>query len=234
MENSLVYTYQFDFEDGPQKNFSLELDPSTLEYLAEEPDELPDWTALEHHQCPNCPLSADEHPHCPVAVNMVGILEYFRDFFSYDKADVTIKANDRYYHKESAVQDALSSLLGIIMTTSGCPVLDKLRPMVRIHLPFSTTRENLYRAISMYFTAQFFKAKNNNDGDSWELDGLVEIYEEIETVNEAFCKRIATSFDKDANVNAIVILNCMAEIAALSIKQDLLEDIEKSFAAYLD
>ena len=48
------------------------------------------------------------------------------------------------------------SLIGIYMVTSGCPIMDKLRPMARFHLPFASTEETIYRAISTYLLGQYF------------------------------------------------------------------------------
>jgi hypothetical protein len=110
--------------------------------------------------------------------------------------------------------------------------MDKLRPMVRNHLPFATIRENLYRVISMYFMAQYMRKRSGLEPD-WTLDGLDQIYEEIKVVNQAFCERMGRLFEKDANLNAIVILNCLAEFASISIKQGMLDDYEQIFAAYL-
>lgn len=230
-EDTLSYTYQFELGESQTKSFELELDVESLQYQGES-DQRPEWTKLEHHQCPNCPLSAEEHPHCPVAVNMVEPLAFFRDRFSYEEADVTIKADTRSYFKKSAIQEALGSLFGIIMVTSGCPLLDKLRPMVRMHLPFASIRENVYRVISMYCTAQFFRERNGMEA-SHDLDGLVSIYQDIETVNQAFRERISSEIKKDANVNALLILNCMAQSAVITIEQNYLDEIEKNFEAYL-
>tara|TARA_B100000686_G_scaffold86198_1_gene93073 strand:- start:90 stop:251 length:162 start_codon:yes stop_codon:yes gene_type:complete len=46
--------------------------------------------------------------------------------------------DERCYVEHTTMTEAVSSLLGIYMVTSGCPVMDKLRPMVRFHLPLAT------------------------------------------------------------------------------------------------
>lgn len=56
---------------------------------------------------------------------------------------------ERTYSKDTLLQQGLASLLGIVMTTSGCPVLEPLKPMVRFHLPFATLTETVYRMVSM-------------------------------------------------------------------------------------
>lgn len=231
-DEALFFNYTFELEDGTLKTFDIELDPNTLSLLTKHDKPSSSWTKLDVNQCPNCPLTVDTHPHCPVAMNMSDITEFFDGLFSYEMAKVTIQTPDRSYIKHVAIQDALSSLMGIVMVTSGCPVMDKLRPLVRNHLPFATIKENLFRVISMYFMAQYMK-KRANLTPEWDLDGLAEIYEEIKVVNQAFCERMGRLFEKDANLNAIVILNCLAEFASLSIKQGMLDEFEDLFSAYL-
>ncbi len=230
-DEQLFFEYTFVLDDGTKATFSMDLDPDTLA-LKTQHRVFPEWTRLEVSQCPNCPLNKESSPYCPVALNMNDITSFFSSLFSYDMADVTIVTQHRMYKKRVAIQDSLSSLLGIVMATSGCPVLDKLRPMVRNHLPFATIKESLYRVISMYFMAQFMRSRHGLEPD-WSLEGLADIYDEIKIVNQSFCDRLGRLFDKDANLNAIVILNCLAEFASLSIKQDLLDDFEQLFSAYL-
>ncbi|TNE74703.1 hypothetical protein EP331_01040 [bacterium] len=231
-DEKLYFNYTFVLEDGTSKSFTIDLDPDTLDIQVEH-STFPDWTRLEVSQCPNCPLTKEVTPYCPIALNMKHITEFFSGLFSYELADVTIVTPDRIYKKRVAIQDSLSSLMGIVMVTSGCPVLDKLRPMVRNHLPFASIKENLFRVISMYFMAQYMRSRKSLKPD-WTLEGLADIYDEIKIVNQTFCERLGRLFEKDANLNAIVILNCLAEFASLSIKQNLLEDFESIFSAYLN
>ena len=48
--------YSFTLEDGSREVFELTLDVGTLELKNATPAELPSWTELGFHQCPNCPL----------------------------------------------------------------------------------------------------------------------------------------------------------------------------------
>ena len=131
------------------------------------------------------------------------------------------------------MQQALSSLLGIYMVTSGCLVMDRLRPMVRFHLPFATLEETNYRVISMYLMAQYFRRKRGLRPD-WELKGLVPIYEAIQTVNKSFLARLNELKGKDANANALVILDSFAGYVTFSINTDLLDEVEGLFKPYLE
>ena len=230
---NLYYHYFFELPDGRKQDFRVELDGNDLSLVSPKPGEAQPWADLDYNQCPNCPLSKSEYEHCPVALNLTSIVDFFGAFFSYEKALVTVQTESRAYTKEGPLQVALSSLIGIVMVSSGCPVLDKLRPMVRLHLPFATARENVIRVISMYLLAQYFR-KRQNQKPNWDISEIDKIYEEINKLDIAFTKRMASAFDADANVNAVVVLSCIAELTRHSLKSNLLDQIEGTFAPYLD
>lgn len=226
-----TYHYLFTFDDGSRISLEIRLDDADLRYLNAPPAELPDWTKLDYMQCPNCPLDVAKHERCPVAVNLVQVSEAFKDIVSHRNAVISIRTKERTYLKECGVQEGLGALLGIVMATSGCPVLDKLRPMVRTHLPFSSLRETLYRAVTMYIMSQHARERKGLK-PRYDLAGLREIYEEVSDVNHAMSLRIHAAFPEDANINALVILNCMAQFAALTIEDGTLDELDALFQAY--
>jgi hypothetical protein len=228
----LTFQYRFKFADGSVKHFSLHLDPVTLSLIRDAKPTYPEWTRLNHHQCPNCPLQQETTPHCPVAVNLVDVVDTFKDVFSYEQAEVEIIAPQRTYGARTALQTAIGSLIGMYMATSGCPVLDKLRPMVRTHLPFATTEETMYRVISMYLLGQFFRYRRGLLPD-WDLKNLVKTYEDVQFVNKAFVERLSSLAIQDASMNAVIILDCFAAMTNFSIMSDNLNEIEQLFSAYL-
>ena len=227
----LRITYIVDFLDGQQLVLPLELDPNTLslQMTAAPP---PEWARLDFEQCPNCPLDTDSHEYCPIAVQMSGALMVFNEYLSYEMVQVTIETSERRYQKKVALQDAISSMIGIIMATSGCPVMDHLRPMVRTHLPFATKNESVYRVISMYLMAQYFRKKRGLVPD-WELKHLVQLYDEIGKVNHAFSKRMFAQYEKDANINALVILKYVAELLTGTLQNNDLDEMESLFSSWL-
>ncbi|MBI5206066.1 MAG: hypothetical protein HZA11_14225 [Nitrospirae bacterium] len=229
---AITYHYKFRFNDGSEKELRVKLDRKTLGLLRSERDACPEWAALKFFKCPNCPLSEDLHKFCPIAKNFTDIVESFGNSISYEEADVSVITEEREYFKHTTLQKALSSLTGIYMVTSGCPVMDKLRPMVRHHLPFASEEETTYRALSMYLLAQYFLYKRGIEPDM-ALKNLVRIYEDVQIVNKTFPKRLSNIKLEDANVNALVILNCFADSVTFSITKEMLEDIELLFAAYL-
>lgn len=226
-------TYRFRFPDGEQKEFFVQLDRNNCSLVAPQRETYPEWTELEFKQCGHCPLSADEHTHCPVAVNVVDIVEFFQDFQSVEKAVVEVDTRQRVTKRgKTALFPALSSLIGIYMVTSGCPLLDKLRPMARFHLPFADTEETVYRALSMYALAQYFRSKNGQQADL-DFEGLKNIYRDINRLNIDFADRLNNDFISEATTNAITSLDCFAQEIDFSISEEMLKEIEVLFEGYL-
>lgn len=230
MKENTRFDYKFELSNGENIHLYLDLDED-LTLVHSPAENLPPWVKLEFNQCPNCPLNPEEHPNCPVAVNLVPVLNKFRNIVSHQQATITIESDDRTYMRTGDVQRGLSSLMGVLMASSGCPILDKLRPMVQTHLPFSSLRETVYRAVSMYILAQHFRYRKNLETE-YSLDGLKKIYDEITQVNYALSSRVRSYFSSDANINAMIILNCMAEYTSITLEDDLLDEIERLFSAY--
>ncbi|MCK4653167.1 MAG: hypothetical protein KAU01_01855 [Candidatus Cloacimonetes bacterium] len=224
----LEFKYHFTQDNGQTKEFTIRLHPRTLELIHESYAKLPFWTNLEFGKCPNCTLSKENHKSCPIAANLVSITEFFQKSSSFEDVEVRLETYERIFNKKTSLQQGVSSLLGIIMVTAGCPILSKLRPMVRFHLPFATTEETIYRAISMYLAKQYFRKKKGLEPD-WELKGLLDTYKEIHILNQAFYERLSFLKGKDANVNALIILDNFANYINFTLDRDKLSKIEWMF-----
>lgn len=230
-EQLLTIDYEFKLRDGEKKHFSVRLRKSSLELVQEHTSRIRAWTKLTHHQCPNCPLKPEQHADCPIAANLVDIIESFKDSLSIEEAEITIRSESREYHKHSTVQYGISSLMGLYMVTSGCPIMDKLRPMVFTHLPFATVEETLFRAVSMYLLAQYFREQRGETAD-WKLAHFTHLYEDIAQVNQSFTKRLLSINPRDASLNALVGLDCFATVMAFTSVEDYLKEIEPLYRAY--
>ncbi len=225
--------YTFTFADGTAHRFSIALDPETLALkVPPRAGPPPAWTALGNEQCPNCPLRAESSPQCPVAVALDPVIEAFHHVISHAEADIVIETDARSYRKRAPVSAGISGLIGILMATAGCPVLDRLRPMVRTHLPFATLPETMYRAASMYLLAQYVVAQRGGT-PHWDLDGLAAVYDEVRKVNKAFLRRLRTLQIEDASLNAVVNLDCFATFTTMTLQADHLAELEGLFGAYL-
>lgn len=229
---ALFFRYHFTFDQQHEVTFEARLDPKTLDYLPASTRTPPNWTSFEYHQsCEDC-IYREDLVHCPIAVNVGDMVEAFKDIYSYETVDVKVETRDRVYSKNGiSVQQGLGSLLGIIMVTSGCVELDKLRPMVRFHLPFASLKETIYRAASMYLLAQYFRRKGGLEPD-WDLVELIRIYHKINTININLCQRLQAISEKDASLNAVVVLDTFTHMLPYSIEETL-SDLEYLFASYL-
>jgi hypothetical protein len=223
--------YRFKLNGREEARFDLELDPVSLS-LAPAPGEPPDWTRLGNRQCPNCPLVASASPYCPIARNLAKVISEFARRISFEEADISISTEAREFRRRAPLQSGISSLIGVVMVTSGCPHMDLLRPMVYTHLPFASADETTYRAISMYLLAQYLRQQRGLRPD-WELAGLVKTYQEISTVNKHFVERLKTMDLQDASLNAVVKLDCFAAMTTTIITAQALAGVERVFQPYL-
>ena len=232
MDNeTFTIDYIFRLSNGLEKTFSIQLHTPSFQLIEKSRKSYPAWVDLKNNQCPNCSLLPTQCPYCPVAINLVEIIDFFKDYVSSDEAEIAISTHIREFRKITSLQEGLSSIIGIYMVSSGCPIMDKLRPMVFTHLPFATTEETMYRAASMYLLAQYFLQKRGRKPE-WELKGLVDIYDNINQVNHYFHKRLLSINPQDASLNALFHLNCFAAITTMSIVDDCLEELEGLFHAY--
>lgn len=222
--------YRFLFDGGHEESFDVRLDPATLAYQRDA-SAPPEWARLDNKKCRNCPLKPESEPYCPVARNLAPILARFIERLSFEEVDLIVVTGPREYRKRASLQKGISALFGLVMATSGCPILDKLRPMALTHLPLAELEESRYRAISMYLLAQFFRAGKGLPAD-WSLKGLEEIYAEIGKVNRDFAARLHTIEMQDANLNAVVSLDCFC-LGNSSIMTRSLQKLERIFQPYL-
>ena len=222
--------YNFNFPDGSHEEFQLRLDPETLELQGNTPAEIPAWTKLDFHQCPNCPLGVDTHPECPLALRLVNLVQRFDGVLSHDRVDLEVVTEERTITQKTTAQKGIGSLMGLVIASSGCPHTAYLRPMARFHLPLASNEETVYRATSMYFLAQYF-AKKEGANATLDLDGLSRIYENLQIINVAVAERLRAATTTDSSVNAIVVLDVYAKTVELVIGGSL-ERIRYLFAPY--
>ena len=232
MKDPIIITYCFNFDNGIDKTFSLQLDRETLDFANSEINDAPEWAKLSYNKCTNCPLSENDNNYCPVALNLNNLTENFNAVVSHESVFVSVTTEDRTYKKRTTIEEALSSLMGIIMATSGCPVLDHLRPMARFHLPFATPLETSIRSLSMFILAQYLF---NNDTDpssiNISLSDFEKIYAEVNSVNNDFSTRLRAAGENDANLSALTNLDCHATLVSFTI-EDTMNEIKQYYSAY--
>ena len=226
-----VIRYRFTLASGVEERFELELDPDTLEYRAEVPATPPPWTRLAFEQCSNCPLSSAEHAHCPVALNLVGLVRSFDGVVSHDPVELAVQTEERLVSLPTTAQEGVSSLVGLIMATSACPHTSFFRPMARFHLPLASDLETIYRSTSMYLLGQYFRSLSGQPVDA-RLDGLKDVYETLRVVNRALAARLRAASESDSTVNAVVMLDVYAILVHDAI-EDSLEELRPLFDVHV-
>lgn len=226
----LEFKYEFIFKGSSTETFKIQLNEETLDFIQNKELQPPTWAKLEHHQCENCKLKKTTNPYCPIAKSLTEIFPPFVDKVSYENVLVRVTTKERIYELNTSVQKGLSSLLGILMVTSGCPTMNILRPMVRFHLPFATVDETVYRSASSYLLGQFYRYKNGKTVD-WYMKDLSKAYEGIQIVNIGMAHRLRSISDKDAGANAVIVLDIFAKELPYSIVAGLhkLEYLYKDF-----
>lgn len=224
------YGLRFPGGDGLEFPLAFSVEEFTLQ--VEERSAWPGWTALERHQCEHCPLTVAAAPRCPLAAAIVNVVEATDQLVSHDTVEVEVVTEARTMVVRRPAQDALRSLMGLIIPTSGCPHTAYFKPMARFHLPFSTQEETLYRATAMYLMAQQLRRAEGRDADPG-FDGLVDIYADINLVNIHIAERLQEAADKDSTRNAVALLDVFAQLVPLQLEQAL-EDLRPLFLAYLE
>lgn len=222
--------YCFGLADDRSEIIDLCIDDQSLENMEQPLAVLPDWTRLDFYQCPHCPLDLASTPHCLVARSLVDIARRFEDIVSFDEVEVTIVSKERQVSQQTSAQRAISSLLGILFATSGCPHTQFFKPMACFHLPLASEEETIFRATGMYLLAQYFRSREGKKEDL-DFSGLTTIYKNLQQVNGEIANRLRSAFKTDSSVNAIILLDMFAKALPFVIN-DKLEDIRYLFAPY--
>jgi hypothetical protein len=229
---NLEISYFFRFGEQRQEKFDLVIDRQTLEVINRPDQELPEWTRLEFEQCPHCPLQSREVPRCPVAVSLIDVVRRFDGIMSYDLVEMEVVTAERKICQRIEAQKGISSLAGLLISTSGCPHTSYFKPMARYHLPLASGEETVFRATGMYMLAQFFLHKMGKAVDC-DLQGLNRIYRNMHLLNVSIAKRLRSATRTDSSINAVIVLDVFTHTINYVI-DDHLQEIQHLFDPYLE
>jgi len=228
---SIDILYNLTFEDGQIADFELKFDDDTMALIAEEHGSPPVWARLDEHKCPHCPLNSDSDPHCPPALHLAKAVNRLGSIVSYTDVNLRVVTAEREVIGKTSVQTVLSSIMGLLMATTGCPYTAYLRPMARFHLPLASFEETIFRSVSTYLVAQYLLDRKGQPFDT-SLDGLVKIYKDIQIVNVSFAKRLKSS-GEIMETNSIALLDMFAQTMPLAIDESL-DEFRDLFLPYLE
>ena len=227
MSRPLHIRYGFNLPDGSERHVDLQFDAANFRIINDVPGEPPFWTELKFSQCANCPLSSEQHTHCPSALHMAPAVESLKELVSFDAVGVTVTQAERTVRAETTAQQAMSSVLGLIMATSGCPWTDRLRPMARFHLPFASEAETVYRSVCMFLLARELVGAGQSPG----FATLKELYENLHVVNRDMSRRLGAATRTDPARNAMALLDAYTTLLPAAIESSL-EELKPLFDAW--
>ena len=230
-ENLIRYRYLIEFDEGQTLEFDIPLDAKSLDNrLNLGPP--PCWSSRRDFGCrnPACPLAEEDR--CPCACTTHYLVGVFGNIPSTQQVTITATTSQRSCTRRAAIQTAVGSITGILMATCGCPVLARLKPMARFHLPFASVEETEYRIFAMYALAQVLRARRHLEWDCG-FEGLRDLYAQIQAINRLSADKIAAAQQKDAAINGLVILDTFAQMVALSLDTNDTSEIEEYFADWL-
>lgn len=223
--------YRLVFQDRAEKSFELHLHTESLAQIGWAPANPPKWAALDNHKCSNCPLNSKEHAFCPAALSIAPLVEGSNDMDLLDTVKLVVRTADRTVAVSATVQKALGSFIGLLMATSDCPQASHFRPLARFHLPLATEAETVYRAVTSYVMAQFIRQQEGLEAAD-SLDGLYDIYGELEIVNAALATRLKMADLEGTIAKSLMewdVFSGMFPIRA----DDILTQMRPLFSAYL-
>jgi hypothetical protein len=223
--------YSFRFAARPPEIIDLQLDPLTLAVVNRPVSDAPEWARLAYHQCPHCPLDVGKIRDCPVAVSMVDVVHRFYDVKSHEVVDLEVVSVERKISQRTVAQKGISSLLGLLISTSGCPHTDFFKPMARYHLPLASEEETVFRVSGMFLLGQYFRNQNGQP-ETLELHGLRQIYANMHLLNGKISERLRCAIREDSSLNAVIVLDVFAHTFEYALEEDLV-DLQRLFLPYL-
>jgi hypothetical protein len=227
MSEAHAITYRFDLPDGSAKTLEFTFDAVDFKMLKAPPDPPPFWTELAFSRCANCPLNENQHPHCPSALQLASALEPLSALVSFDTVGVTVTQAERTVYAQTSAQQAMSSVIGLVMATSGCPWTDHLRPMARFHLPFASEAETVYRSIGMFLLARAIAGADGSHG----FAALEALYENLHVVNRDMSRRLGAATRTDPARNAMALLDAYTTLLPAALDRSL-DELKPLFDAW--
>ncbi|SDI22952.1 DUF6901 family protein [Propionivibrio dicarboxylicus] len=221
--------YRFILDNAPVASFPLVFDAATMRPLTPLPTDAPAWCRLDCQRCAGC-RQADDTPFCPAALRLAELLAWSQHLDSWRPLHLEVRAGGRTTTVDTTAQRAVSSLMGLLIATSGCPDTEFLRPMARFHQPVADEIETAFRAVSTCLLAQYVAAQAGRRGDE-TIDGLRARYGRLHDINRALCDRLRNAVDADSIPNAMIILDCFAK-AVPGMIDDALSELAGLFEAY--
>jgi hypothetical protein len=224
------FLFPRDNQEPLERQFTVFLERKSLSLVqpVREDQPIPAWAKLSFSKCRSCPLSENEYQYCPTARSMVDLVEFFSDLPSFQEVKVIVETEKRSISADISVQEGLRGLMGLMMPTSGCPILSNLKAVTYMHLPFSDVDETTFRVVSSYLLGQYFKYRYGGKA-SFDLDELSKMFEQIHEVNVDFLGRLRAASTNDANLNGLISL----DVFTMAVPRAIDTQLQKFLSFYL-
>jgi len=219
--------YIFTLEDGTRLNFEVDENASSTPPAPEQP---PAWTLLGLSRCDHCPLPEDAAV-CPAALAIMPVVEAFQRRISFETLHCLVRMGEVTLEASIPTQEAVRSVVGLLLALSDCPMLARLRPMAVFHQPFASREQTVFRALGSYLLAQFLRRDAGLEPD-WYLEGLRQLYSDLHKVNSRLAERLRAASEGDANVNSLVMLDTLAHAVDTSFERNV-ERLKPAFQVFL-
>ncbi len=215
--------YQLESSNGKLLSYGIDIHRDTLVSRCSSAEAAPDWARMDHVRCHNCTLPDEEF--CPIAARLAPAIQRFSPMVSHDRVIATVITPERSYVKEVDAQEAIRSLLGLIMATSGCPSMKPFRYMARYHLPFASLEETIGRIVSTCLLAQLFTHPQTDADTPTQLPFTIRevenLYQTMQQLNENMSKRLRDSTKAESAVNAIIILSAYSALIPMVLDKEM-------------
>jgi len=214
-------SYKFSFKNGDVKNISINIDSKQLTMIREETDLAPEWARLDYKQCDCCLLTIDQHPYCPIALNIEIIIDDFKDMKSTEECSVICTTPYNQIHTDAYVSDALLNLIGLAILASDCPFFRLYKHQVKFPTPFDSLESFAIGMISVGLLGEYLYQQANQIYKPFDMEEGQKL---ASVGNEVFTKvlsRIQNLTQNDAYKNAFVSLSAMADMLSFELEDNL-------------
>jgi hypothetical protein len=150
---------------------------------------------------------------------------------SFETIDVKVISSERQVLLKTSAQEGISSLMGLLIAGSSCPLTHFFKPMARFHLPFANKDETMWRAAATFLLTRYFTRKGLQP-KYMTLKGLIKIYDDIAILNDNVVERLRAATSQDSAVNALVHLDVYAKFLTPPL-EDTLNQIKPIFKPFL-
>lgn len=215
------FEFRIRWGDGRRFEYGIELDYNTWTPVAPpKKSRQPAWTRLSHKQCAHCPLRGPER--CPAAVPLVPVVEAIRKERSGAPATTEIRSLDgrRRYRLRGGLSEVFGPLVKLLLTTSGCPILDRLRPAIRLGAPLATPDQLTRAILAGGLLGEFARTGGSTTEPAFKA-ALRVLIDDADAAVAGLLERVRSLNPKDAVVNALLGLHAALSTARMALDHGL-------------